>query len=39
MQEQSMRSQSTHSQSMRSDIYLLLGTLLRDVPSAELCTF
>ncbi|MDF4535152.1 molecular chaperone, partial [Vibrio parahaemolyticus] len=34
-----MRSQSTHSQSMRSDIYLLLATLLRDVPSAELCTF
>lgn len=39
MQEQSMRSQSTHSQSMRSDIYLLLATLLRDVPSAELCAF
>lgn len=39
MQEQSMRSQSTHSQSMRSDIYLLLATLLRDVPSAELFTF
>ncbi|RND32340.1 molecular chaperone, partial [Vibrio cholerae] len=34
-----MRSQSTHSQSMRSDIYLLLATLLRDVPSEELCRF
>lgn len=34
MQEQSMRSQS-----MRSDIYLLLATLLRDVPQQSCAAF
>lgn len=34
-----MQPQSMHSPSMRADIYLLLATLLRDVPGADLCTF